>query len=233
MSDAQIQASDTIIEAANTAIEATAVPIDDLSALKQNISSQISDYSGKWEIYIKDLKTNQSLSINSAPLKSASVIKLFNMMAFYNYINENNLTITDNQNYLLKQMITVSSNGASNSIVSILGKGNFLTGAKYVTNYCKNEGYNDTSEAQELYDTIPEGAVITGANRVSADDCGKALEQIYDGKCINEEYSKDMLDLLLGQQNKVKIPAELPSDIKIAHKTGETSDVDSDVRYSV
>lgn len=219
-------------EAVEESIQALEVPvilIDDLSILKEKINNQISTYNGEWQVYIKNLETNIEISLNSKPIKAASIIKLFNMVAFYNYVNESNLTITQTQKDLLSKMITVSNNEASNSIVEFMGKGNFLTGAKYVSNYCENQGYNDTSEAQKLYDTIPAGTVMTGNNRVSANDCGKALEQIYRGECISEEYSQEMLDLLIKQYYCDKIPNNLPSDVKVAHKTGQTSDIDSDI----
>lgn len=205
------------------------VPIDDLSVLEEELNTQISNYSGQWQLYIKNLQTDMYISINSEPVKAASIIKLFNMMAFYNYIDENGLTITDKQRDMLSDMIIYSSNEASNSIVEIMGNGNFLVGAKYVTDYCKEEGYNDTSEAQRLYDTVPIGTVMTGNNRISARDCGKALEKIYNMEWVNEEYSKEMLDLLLAQYYNDKIPENLPSDVKVAHKTGQTSDIDADV----
>jgi len=180
-------------------------PIDNLSVLKQKINNQISKYDGEWQIYIKNLKTNQYISINSKQSQPASIIKLFNMMAFYNYINENNLTITKEQSDLLTAMMTVSSNDASNSLVSIMGDGNFLKGAKYVTKYYKSQGFNDTSEEQRVYDEITIDTIFTGNNYVSVNDCGKALEQIYRGECVNEKYSKEMMDLLsLSQQLRDK-----------------------------
>ena len=203
--------------------------VDNLSVLKQKINNQISKYNGEWQIYIKNLKTNQYISINSKPCKPASIIKLFNMMAFYNYINENNLIITKEQNNLLASMVTVSSNNASNSLVSIMGDGDFLKGAKYVTDYCKSQGFNDTVEEQRVYDEITAETIFTGENKVSVNDCGKALEQIYRGECVNEKYSKEMMDLLLAQYYRDKIPDQLPSGVKVAHKTGQTSEVNSDV----
>ena len=59
-------------------------------------------------------------------------------------------------------------------------------------------------------------------NHTSARDCGRLLEDIYEGKCVSEEASLDMLALLTGQERDWKIPAGLPKETLCANKTGET-----------
>ena len=68
-----------------------------------------------------------------------------------------------------------------------------------------------------------------GRNKASAKDCGVLLEQIYRGKCVNKTYSKQMMDLLLKQTRRWKIPAALPASAVVANKTGETSEVQHDI----
>ena len=63
----------------------------------------------------------------------------------------------------------------------------------------------------------------------SAKDAGMILEQIYRGKCVSARYSREMLNLLLRQTRRWKIPAGLPSGVKVANKTGETSSVQHDM----
>ena len=55
------------------------------------------------------------------------------------------------------------------------------------------------------------------------------LEQIYRGKCVSKQYSKEMLNLLLHQTVRYKIPAGLPYGVVCANKTGETSSVQHDI----
>ena len=42
------------------------------------------------------------------------------------------------------------------------------------------------------------------------------LEKIYEGTCISQEASEEMLELLLGQQTVTKIPAGLPEGVEVA-----------------
>ena len=63
----------------------------------------------------------------------------------------------------------------------------------------------------------------------SAGDCGKLLEKIYNGECVNEEASELMLELLLAQRITTKIPSGITGDVKIANKTGETDTDQHDI----
>ena len=67
------------------------------------------------------------------------------------------------------------------------------------------------------------------SNVSSAKDCGVLLERIYNGTCVSSRYSREMLNLLLRQTRRWKIPAGLPSGVKVANKTGETSSVQHDM----
>ena len=66
-------------------------------------------------------------------------------------------------------------------------------------------------------------------NVSSAKDCAKLLEEIYEGTCVSKSYSKKMLNLLLKQTRRSKIPSGIPSGIKVANKTGETNSVHHDM----
>lgn len=52
------------------------------------------------------------------------------------------------------------------------------------------------------------------SNMTSAKDAGLILEKIYKAECVSAKYSKEMLNLLLHQTRRWKIPAGLPSGIK-------------------
>ena len=54
-----------------------------LSSLKKQLEAMIQGYSGEWSVYVKDLKTDDIISINDKSMKPASVIKLFTMAATY------------------------------------------------------------------------------------------------------------------------------------------------------
>jgi beta-lactamase class A len=65
-------------------------------------------------------------------------------------------------------------------------------------------------------------------NRVTAAGLCDALRLIEEGKAISAEASKAMLDILHQQRFKSGIPAGLPEDARVAHKTGEISTVAHD-----
>ena len=65
-------------------------------------------------------------------------------------------------------------------------------------------------------------------NRVTAAGLCNALRLIEEGKVISPEASKAMLDILHQQRFRSGIPAGLPEDARVAHKTGEISTVAHD-----
>lgn len=98
-----------------------------------------------------------------------------------------------------------------------------------VNQYLKQIGCTNTERHSTLH---PSGTSFTWdgqSNKASAKDAGMLLEKIYTGKCVSARYSKEMLNLLLNQTRRWKIPAGIPSGIKIANKTGENDQCQNDV----
>ena len=202
---------------------------DDLKNLKIQIEELLKSRHGDWSVYIKNLRTNAYISVNNdTPLKPASAIKIYNMAAFYNYINTEGRNPDEKEQELMNLMITVSDNDASNFIVSSISDGNFANGAKYVTDFAQSIGCINTIEEHMLFDHAPARGV-SGRNLTTAEDCGILLEKIYKKECVSKEYDAKMLDLLLNQTRKNKIPAVLPEEIKSANKTGENDHVQADI----
>lgn len=71
-------------------------------------------------------------------------------------------------------------------------------------------------------------SIADSSNHTFPEDCGRLLERIYEGTCVSEEASWEMLELLLQQEVVNKIPAGLPTGITAANKTGETQEVQHD-----
>jgi beta-lactamase class A len=86
------------------------------------------------------------------------------------------------------------------------------------------------------WDSIQQMADGVGATKTSiknpiitsAEDVGLILEKLYKGEVVSLESSEQILDLLSKSQMNNRIPAKLPQDIRIAHKTGELSGVRND-----
>ena len=131
---------------------------------------------------------------------------------------------------LLSNMITVSDNESFNELVRLQTKKyDFAAGARKINQYLKAEGYQDT---QVLHTLAPSSTTPVGIgenNTTSVKDCGLLLEKIYREECGSRKDSQAMLELLLGQKNRTKIPQVLDASVTIANKTGETDTTQHDI----
>ena len=194
-----------------------------LNDLKKKLKKELKGKAGQWSVYVKNLDTNEYMLINNKKLPSASLIKLYVMMAAYEEA-EGGEAIKENSSFksLMKKMITVSDNESANALTGRLtGKGTFKAGIKKINKYCKAEGYTKTKFLVEMGKSSPR-------NTTSAKDCGWALERMYRGTAVSSESSKKMIRLLKSQTRRTKIPAGVPKKVKVANKTGETSFAEND-----
>ena len=208
------------VPAANTVIMAQRR----LDALRQELEQRIGGYQGTWQVYLEDLSTGASIAINNHRGYSASVIKLYIMLAVYQNIADGSLTETETIDELLTQMITVSSNEAANALVDALGGGDAQTGFAIVNDIAQQHGFTDTAIHQYL-------GVIDGdpeQKQTSAVDSGRFMAAVYRGELVSPEYSRRMLDRLLGQTRRAKIPGGVPDGVIVANKTGEITGVEND-----
>lgn len=162
-------------------------------------------------VFVKNMTTGQEITLNAEEsFTAASLYKLAVMYTIFKLGNEGKLDITqpdiaDN----LKAMITVSSNEAS---IHLVDK---YTSWRETTDIMRSIGLKDTSLNQLPPVTTPK-------------DVAYLLEMIAEGKAINKQSSTSMLELLLGQKRRDRIPVLLPKDAKVGHKTGELNDVRHD-----
>lgn len=196
--------------------------------LKTELTRRVNSYSSKWSVYLKDLTTGNVISINERAQESASLIKLYVMGAVMQEIQNGNLEMNDTIRHLLDEMITVSDNSAANELVRYLNKDHdHKKGMKKVNAFIKAQGFEYTHEYNGLEDTSLWYAADT-KNTTSAKDCGRLLERIYRGEFVSHLASRQMEELLLNQQVTYKIPSTIPSESRVANKTGETSDCEND-----
>ncbi|MCC8067864.1 MAG: serine hydrolase, partial [Clostridiales bacterium] len=202
-----------------------------LSGLKNTLSSMVNGYGGTWSVYVKNLKTGDLLNLNDCVMYPASTIKVFVMASVYNEIQAGHLAETSRITSLLQSMIMVSSNESYNELVRIQSSSgsSFLSGAAVVNTYLKANGYSSTSVHHTLHPSSSSSVSDGSRNTSSAKDCGVLLEKIYKGTCVSKTDSQKMLNLLLAQQRRSKIPAGIPSGIQVANKTGETSTTQHDI----
>lgn len=201
-----------------------------LQSLRQQLQSTVRGYGGSWSVYVKDLSSGAVININEKAMYPASTIKAFVMAATYDRINRGKLSYSSSIKTLLKNMITISDNESYNVLVRRNGSsGSFTAGAAEINKYLQKNGYTNTGCHSSLHPASSAHVSDGRRNTASAKDCGVLLENIYRGKCVSGKYSKEMLDLLCRQTRRWKIPSGVPSGVKVANKTGETSSVQHDM----
>ena len=120
---------------------------------------------------------------------------------------------------LVYQMITVSSNLATNILIDLVGPQNVMATMKSI-------GANDIKVLRGVEDLK---AFDKGLNNTTtAYDLMIIFKRIAEGTVVSKETCKEMIKILCDQKLNTKIPAKLPIGIKIAHKTGSISGVEHD-----
>ncbi len=190
--------------------------------IQEEYAGPSQDLGEEWAVSIQDLPTGAQTDLNgSVSMASASVMKVFIMAAVYErFFDPENDTFSEQEETirpLLSDMITVSSNEASNQLIDLLGDGDGVRGLEAVNEYCEAHGYDSTSMGRKFLESDP-----AGDNWTSANDCRDLLASIYSGTCVSETASKEMYDLLKQQTRTGKIPAGITDASAVtANKTGE------------
>ena len=197
-----------------------------LGELKSMIEGVVSS---AWGVYVHNLNTNEYLVINEKPFVSASIVKLYTMAATYAGIESGEIERTPEVENNLRSMITVSSNEACNYLTRINGGGKDYVGYDKENELVASLGCENTVRGSYLVDKTRRKGTFRTQNKTSPRDCGRLLKAIYDKTLVSEAASEEMLSLLLDQERVWKIPAVLPEGTKVANKTGETDNVNSDV----
>lgn len=120
---------------------------------------------------------------------------------------------------ILYRMITQSSNLATNIMID-------LVGAKNVMKTMRSIGANEIKVLRGVEDSKAFEHDMN--NMVTAYDLMLLFDQIARGKMVNKKASDAMVAILSKQHFRGIIPAGLPSDVKVANKTGSISKVNHD-----
>lgn len=120
---------------------------------------------------------------------------------------------------LLYLMIIKSSNLATNIIIDLVGAQNANTTMREI-------GAKDIQVLRGVEDSK---AFKKGLNNTStAYDQMLIFSKMAQGELVNQAASEAMIKILLDQEFNDKIPANLPKDVKVAHKTGWINGVNHD-----
>ncbi len=116
---------------------------------------------------------------------------------------------------LTRLMIVRSSNLASNILMEKVG-------TERVNSFIKELGIANMEVVRGLEDKKAYRANIN--NAASARSSTHMMRLIAEGKIISREICDEMIQVMLGQEFNESIPALLPADVKVAHKTGWSGD---------
>lgn len=217
-------------------------------SLKEEIESILKSQQGEFAVSFKDIATGQQLLINehlmfhaASTMKTPVMIEVFKQAAEgkfkltdsvtvtteFNSIVDSTFTLSPNDdsehelygltgkkttvNDLVYRMITLSSNLATNILIE-------LVGATNVTQTMREMGANEILVLRGVEDGRAYRAGLN--NQTSAYDLMLIYEQLALGKVVNESASQQMIDILSAQEFNTIIPAKLPREVKVAHKTG-------------
>ena len=228
-----------------------------LVELSQNISQKIAVTEGVFAVAFADLKTGDTLFINAhQSFHAASTMKTPVMIELYkqaeagrfslddSILVKNEFTsIVDGSPYtmqlsddsesvlyekigttlpirtLMYEMITQSSNLATNILIE-------LVGAKNVTSTMRELGARDIKVLRGVEDMKAYEQGLS--NTTTAYDLMKIYEAIGRDEIISEAACQEMMEVLFAQKFNEIIPAKLPADVKVAHKTGSITGVRHD-----
>ena len=126
-----------------------------------------------------------------------------------------------NVDSLVKKMLSISDNDATNELVTRLGEGDAQVGMAKVNQFCQRHGLTDSSMGRLMLD-FSSGK----ENYTSVRDSAAFLRSVYYGRL---EGSEKMLNYLKQQERTGKIPAGIPEHIQTANKTGELEHTENDV----
>ncbi len=188
--------------------------------VEQYIKDIPGDY--QWGYIVFDGGEEYVSKAQSVP--SASVIKVFIMEYAFDQAEKGALKMTDKLSgqtieTLIHAMITRSDNDATNTLIEKFGMEN-------MNQFFLEQGYMHTEIQRKMLDTK---AQKEGKDNVtSIRDVMMFLDRMYRKQKDEPRYSS-MLEIMKQQEVRTKIPLRFPSDVVIANKTGELSNVENDM----
>jgi beta-lactamase class A len=226
-------------------------------SLKQQIEQRIQSADGQFAVAYKDLQDGETVLINEKEtFHAASTMKVPVMIEVFKQAGEGKFKLDDEVvlknefkslvdgspfsvdpaddsdsasyeligqkvtiRYLVERMIRLSSNLTTNVLIE-------LVGARNATRTMRSLGANNIKVLRGVEDgkAFRQGLL----NTTTAYDLLLIAEAIAGQTLISKEACKNMIEIMLRQEFKDKIPARLPPEVKVAHKTGSITGVEHD-----
>lgn len=182
--------------------------------LKGVVEKSMAGVSGRYGIYIKNLKTGESyFSKENEIFEAGSLYKLWVMEKVFARINEGSL---DEEDILSDNISNLNRKFSIASDEAELTSGGISLSIKNALEQMITISHNYA--AMLLLDKVGKTNIPT---KITAEEVGLFFERLYKKEVINEQYSNRMLDLLSRQKITDRIPKFLPADLRITHKTAD------------
>ncbi|NUN70609.1 MAG: serine hydrolase [Bacteroidetes bacterium] len=225
--------------------------------LRKQLESLIRSRQGEFAVAFSDLTTGERLLINertsfhaASTMKTPVMIEIYRQAAAHILSLDDSVdvrnsfrSIVDGSEYALDlsddsddglyrfigkkqtirelvfKMITVSSNLATNILIEMAGPENIMRTMREM-------GCNDIRVRRGVEDGKAFAAGLN--NTTTAYDLMLIFEQLAQKKVVDAATSEGMLAVLRAQKFRDMIPALLPPDVLVAHKTGSITNVQHD-----
>lgn len=199
----------------------------DQNSLLAEIKKMIDKSPGSWSVYIYDLTTNQGFGINeTAIFTAASVAKVPILASLYHLAGKGEIDLdkqitlqaSDIQNYgtgsirydppgttySLKTLARLMMEKSDNTAAYILGRQ--VIGFEKIQKLVNEWGLTQTNMEE---------------NKTSLSDMTSLFTKMYRGGISDQASSAEMLGFMDGSDFEDRIPALLPKEVKVYHKTGD------------
>ena len=169
-------------------------------------------------VRILDLTGGRLLASISADKKrmAASLIKPFVMLAVYEQVHRGKLKRNKRLERLLRRMIVVSNNWATNRLLRILGRGDLKKGLRVVNVVIRKYRFYHT----KMVEMIPPGGK-TYKNYTTARDLSRFFYLLYHKRLVSQYYSELMMKKFLDvRTSRVRTYIIRKDGSPVADKTG-------------
>ena len=183
--------------------------------LLQSLESLVQDRTGNFAVFIEDLDTNQTVSLNSdEEFYAASLYKVPLAISVLQEVEAGNISLTDTLVYQERHFVAGSGVlqqeqfGSEHTINTLLS--HLLKNSDNVAQEMLLEVANRSS----LYNMMPDIVDI------KVTDVALIYEDLYMGNYLNGENTLLLLDYMTGTSFDDRIQVGLPENVNFAHKIG-------------
>ncbi|NII26041.1 serine hydrolase [Pseudoflavitalea sp. X16] len=225
--------------------------------LKQAITSTLAQSEGQYAVAFKDLGPGTALEVNgdtsfhaASTMKTPILIEVYKQAAagklslsdsilvkneFHSIVDSSTYSLNPEDDSekdlytrigtkrtlyeLVYDMIIMSSNLATNIVIEYVD-------AKKVTQTMRDLGARDIQVLRGVEDSKAYQKKLN--NTSTAHDLMVIFDKIATGQAVDSAADQAMINILLDQKFNEIIPAKLPKDVKVAHKTGNITGVQHD-----